>query len=403
MGGASYYVRRLAFNHEYVANSLWYSESNASTSTLSSAPSTTTPDTLNFKDIRAAENRTTIVSDHTENYEAISSMVVELSMTTDRSLHSFPSSAATTVILEPEPKDSFVRKPSLRASQVFNFINERRARRKSEGTEVLLNTGMLSNSREALLDGARPGHAQTWSRKSSPFGTPDSLESQFQSVEQMITPLPAGQLSALALPAPAPESPMPFRPLNPAPRTRASSTGAADALRACEVPKARPSRRRVGGSVDVDTTLFITRDELLQRQAEIEREWRMAPQSTPHAKASRANRNRKVSGTNSQSKHTARRDQARQPLTVRTNDYGRASMYERDDDTPKATRHARSRSDRNVTHERYSTSRISQYEAFVADMEHDKENDVRRKKAGAPDLGRECSWLSIYDVTKFRT
>ena len=228
---------------------------------MTSAPSANTPDTTNFKELRLLEGDATIVSDKTETYEAISSMVVELSMSTNRSLHSFPSSAATSIMLEPEPNETFHRKPSLRASQVFSFINERRARRKSEGTEVVLNTGVLS----AQETKQNPSRAQTWSRKSSPHGSPDSLESEFQSVEQMINPLPPSHLSALALPAPAPESPMPFNPLSPAPRTRASSTGAADALRACEVPKARPSRRRVGGSAGADTTLFITRDELMQK------------------------------------------------------------------------------------------------------------------------------------------
>lgn len=309
-------------------------------------------------------------------------------MSTNRSLHSFPSSAATSIMIEPEPNETFHRKPSLRASQVFSFINERRGRRKSEGTEVILNTGALTVKDTIPKP---PARSQTWSRKSSPHGTPDSLENEFQSVEQMINPFPSSQLSALALPAPAPESPMSFNPLNPAPRTRASSTGAADALKACEVPKARPSRRRVGGSAGADTTLFITRDELLQRQSEIEREWRMAPQSTPHAKSQRANRNRKPSGSGSGAqvkRAPATREHERRPLTTRTIGNGRASMYEQTENSLKTTGHARSRSDREVLHDRYSSARLSQYEDFVSDMEHNKENNSKRMQTGSSDLNR---------------
>lgn len=316
-------------------------------------------------------------------------------MTTDRGLHSFPSSTATSIIIDPESKESFERKPSLRASQVFNFINERRARRKSEGTEVILNTGDLSRKHSAPLSSLRPTHTQNRSQNSSPFGTPDSLENEFQSVEQLINATPASQLSSRDLTVPAPDSPMLFHPLNPALRTRASSTGAADALRACELPKPRPSRRRVGGSAGADDTLCITRDELLQRQAEIEREWRMAPQSTPHAKAHRSSRNRKTSDTISQTKRTTIKNYERQPLTVRTNGYSRASMYEQDADTPKATGHARSRSDRDVTHERNSSIRSSQYETFVANMKHNKENGERTKKTAAPDLGSKSLFFYL--------
>ncbi|KAI5123530.1 hypothetical protein M0805_006690 [Coniferiporia weirii] len=378
--------------------------SNGSTSTLSSVPSPTleSPDILAVKEFDDGNAHRAYLSDSSEAYEAISSMVVELSLSTtnddSRITHDM---ANITVRAESKMDQQITRIPSQRASQVFNFLSEKRGPRRSDGPEEVLRCEAAKGRRSSFRSRAISEHDRIGRPITSTYDDPEALIDELQDMEYPVNPLSAHHLAALSLPAPAPPSPVTFRPLNPAPRARSRSTGAADMLRTNTLAnggrKPHVSRRHVAGSTGADAVLYAEFER--ERRIDMGRDaWHVPHSSTPHVKTSRTSR--KASGT----KRSTSRGADRPILSVLTNGHTDAEGFERDDERPKTTRLTRAEMDPCVSAVRRGPSYAKRYDAFVANLEghqrHEKENGRQRKRAAPTDLARAATTSSFAPPSK---
>ncbi|KAH8116448.1 hypothetical protein DFH11DRAFT_1725228 [Phellopilus nigrolimitatus] len=388
LGGESAFEADLSWAEHCIA------EINGSTSTLSTVSSPFFPQTPPAPACRELNDETAnngLLSDTSETHPAISSMTVELSVSTNGDgpiLRNWTGSTGTT---EAELKTPcrINRTPSQRASQVFNFLSEkRRQRRRSLSSEEILDAITAVERFSSSIEEEPIKKISVECTSAPAFDIHEIATNEYQTAEYAVHPRPASRLAALPLPAPAPPSPVVFRPLNPAPRGKGRSTGATDILRVKESTDAYSEARATQIPAKGPTGEHVRLRA--ERERERRRDWESEETATHYASISRTKMphvSRKLPAV----KGPRRKESSRPAFGERTNGRADVVSLEQDVRTAMATPSAPCKDSKvnpSVSAVKNHSSYDRHYKAFVAEL--GKENGRRSGKKSL-DLARAAT------------
>ena len=236
----------LPFNLSNVLTAL-HSESAGSSDSLSTisspdSPPLETPTMPAFEDVQARHFDCTYTSDSTA-HPTISSLEVELSIGDEEDIPVFDTKANPDNTMDTVHR--ITRTPSQRASQVFNFLSEKRERRKSQGIE-----DMIAKTEKEILEFSvdRP--------LASNFDIPRILINECSPADSPANPLSVEGLAALALPGP---SVVHFEASTHVVQPKSRSTGVADVLRSKRYKATDVDRRASRSSTGANVLLYDER------------------------------------------------------------------------------------------------------------------------------------------------
>lgn len=198
----------------------------------------------------------TFSSDSTTTYPIFSSLEVELS-TEDENMSVLENKVNPDNTLETVHR--ITRTPSQRASQVFNFLSEKRERRKSQCIEDL-----LGQKEDDEMNARHDAEASSNRPFGSAYNIPQILINECSPADIPAYPLSAKGLAALALPTP---SSVTSYNLDQGPRPKARSTGAAEVLRSKRYKATDIDRRNSRSSTGANVLLYDERQHGYGRQA----------------------------------------------------------------------------------------------------------------------------------------